>query len=567
MQHSKSLPLLALILPAACSAASDPADTGTSKSDLIGFPQPIPTFPGPIPTFEPPPPAPPSCSGRCGEMGGPPSNVFEPFSCLSGCEADGTCCGDYETACTPETGSCFGFCGGQAPDGCWCDDACTSFGDCCVDESAACDGWPRAFGNSTGSQNGTAAIADGDSLFVTGVFEGTVDFGGKSLTRYPGDTTQDGFVARYSQTGSLVWVYGIRGPQQQWPHDVAVDGQGFVYVAGHFWNTVDFGDGVPRTSHGNTDAFLLCLSPGGQFQWVKTFGGGGYDEIMNVVSGDRRWVYVAGSAPGTVDVGGHVLPSGSHFIAAYDWNGNHRWSRRFDPASGQTPALALEKTYGDLIVGDTFSGSFNAGDGPVTSAGSTDVLVARYDYAGTPVLSTFTVGGSGSERLHGLAVDDWGNVFLSGRFTGTLSVGSQSVVAGSGGNVFLASATAGGSGRWVRKLADPPLYSSYDEGNRDLALDPGGNVWLAAETNIAMSFGGASVSPSGWDAVLASYTNSGAFRSQSVASGTSSQFAYDATADRHGRGYLVGSSYGTLQVAGTAIANPTYSDIFVMRSR
>ena len=32
MQHSKSLPLLALILPAACSAASDPADTGTSKS-------------------------------------------------------------------------------------------------------------------------------------------------------------------------------------------------------------------------------------------------------------------------------------------------------------------------------------------------------------------------------------------------------------------------------------------------------------------------------------------------------------------------------------------------------
>ena len=246
MQHSKSLPLLALILPAACSAASDPADTGTSKSDLIGFPQPIPTFPGPIPTFEPPPPAPPSCSGRCGEMGGPPSNVFEPCSCLSGCEADGTCCGDYETACTPETGSCFGFCGGQAPDGCWCDDACTSFGDCCVDESAACDGWPRAFGNSTGSQNGTAAIADGDSLFVTGVFEGTVDFGGKSLTRYPGDTTQDGFVARYSQTGSLVWVYGIRGPQQQWPHDVAVDGQGFVYVAGHFWNTVDFGDGVPR---------------------------------------------------------------------------------------------------------------------------------------------------------------------------------------------------------------------------------------------------------------------------------------------------------------------------------
>lgn len=66
MQHSKSLPLLALILPAACSAASDPADTGTSKSDLIGFPQPIPTFPGPIPTFEPPPPRRPAARGGAG---------------------------------------------------------------------------------------------------------------------------------------------------------------------------------------------------------------------------------------------------------------------------------------------------------------------------------------------------------------------------------------------------------------------------------------------------------------------------------------------------------------------
>ena len=52
-------------------------------------------------------------------------------------------CGDAEAS----------FCGGQSADGCWCDDQCVGFGDCCSDvvsvceedepEPVACDGAPR----------------------------------------------------------------------------------------------------------------------------------------------------------------------------------------------------------------------------------------------------------------------------------------------------------------------------------------------------------------------------------------------------------------------------------------
>jgi hypothetical protein len=35
--------------------------------------------------------------------------------------------------------SCNGFCGGQAPGGCWCDDQCALYGDCCPDKATACD--------------------------------------------------------------------------------------------------------------------------------------------------------------------------------------------------------------------------------------------------------------------------------------------------------------------------------------------------------------------------------------------------------------------------------------------
>jgi uncharacterized protein YkwD len=39
-------------------------------------------------------------------------------------------------------GSCAGSCGGQSPDGCWCDSACANYGDCCADKVQVCDGAP-----------------------------------------------------------------------------------------------------------------------------------------------------------------------------------------------------------------------------------------------------------------------------------------------------------------------------------------------------------------------------------------------------------------------------------------
>jgi len=35
--------------------------------------------------------------------------------------------------------SCKGYCGKQAPAGCWCDDQCKNYGDCCLDKEAECD--------------------------------------------------------------------------------------------------------------------------------------------------------------------------------------------------------------------------------------------------------------------------------------------------------------------------------------------------------------------------------------------------------------------------------------------
>ncbi len=87
----------------------------------------------------PPPPPPPgdSCVGFCG------GQSDDGCWCDDQCEGFGDCCPDKQEVCDappppPPADSCVGFCGGQSADGCWCDNACASFGDCCPDKVPVC---------------------------------------------------------------------------------------------------------------------------------------------------------------------------------------------------------------------------------------------------------------------------------------------------------------------------------------------------------------------------------------------------------------------------------------------
>jgi hypothetical protein len=77
-----------------------------------------------------------SCAGFCG--GEAPEGCW----CDDQCDSFGDCCPDVCDDCPNlifcQPGECDGHCGGQAPSGCWCDEQCDSFGDCCPDVCNDC---------------------------------------------------------------------------------------------------------------------------------------------------------------------------------------------------------------------------------------------------------------------------------------------------------------------------------------------------------------------------------------------------------------------------------------------
>ena len=116
--------------------------------------------------------------------------------------------------------------------------------------------------------NGVAVDGSGNVL-VTGIFSGTVNFGGGNLVS-AGDF--DIFVAKYNASGVHQWSRRFGSAERSTSGtDVAVDGSGNVFVTGYFSGTVDFGGGN-LVSAGRSDIFLAKYNANGVHQWSKRFG-------------------------------------------------------------------------------------------------------------------------------------------------------------------------------------------------------------------------------------------------------------------------------------------------------
>jgi len=174
--------------------------------------------------------------------------------------------------------------------------------------------------------------------------------------------------------------------------------------------------------------------------FAKRFGDDTSQEARGVTVLSDGSAVIAGAFRGALDLGGTTLVADTQddaFVARLDENGGLVFGLRFGDAAVQT-ARTITAMGGDgLLVGGSFGGTMDVGDGPVVSAGGEDAFVTWLDPQGVAV-KTMRWGGVADQRVRSVSVDPCGAVVLGGELTGSLPIGDDVLTATGALDVFVA---------------------------------------------------------------------------------------------------------------------------------
>jgi hypothetical protein len=329
----------------------------------------------------------------------------------------------------------------------------------CDGTAQACTGdqaWAKRFGDAMAqSASGVAAFNGG--AIVTGSLTGGADFGGGLLTS-AGAT--DVYVVSLDYLGQHQWSKHFGDVAAQSGARVAVDGMGNAYVIGDFAGKIDFGGGA-FTSAGATDVFLVKLDMTGALVWAKAFGNVAAQNGFGVACDAAGNVVVTGAFAGTINFGGGALTSlgaTDVFVAKLDPTGAYVWAKGFGNIAAQTSAEIAADSAGNALIAGSAAGTINFGGGALTSAGGTDIFVAKLSAGGVHLWSKL-YGTAGNQDARDVTVDMFGAVLVAGDFTGSVDFGGGALASAGMTDGFIAKLDAFGAHVWSKKVGDAQAQS------------------------------------------------------------------------------------------------------------
>lgn len=352
------------------------------------------------------------------------------------------------------------------------------------------------FSGSTGASDALADVAIGPEgdLYVTGAFDGVINFGSGKLSG-----NEDGYLAAFTSGGVSDFSRSIGTEHSDRLYQVAATPAGNVVVSGVSGDDVDVGGGAPSVEYTTAQAIVVSYDRRGEYLWETRLDG--YFSNTTAIAVDAAGqVAVGGTAYDGLVFDGQALPPGA-FIAKLDSSGKPLWITLSSSSDGNIPSLrdvvaapdgstfvsgfyygslafsGVSAPYtdnqrmfvlklspdgepqyilsygtydyggapeiavapnGDLLLGMTSYENIDFGGGPVGGSGvGYDALLARFTADGVHVAST-SLPGTGSRYLADLAVDPTGKVVAIGTFDATLTLGETVLTSENTNSAFVA---------------------------------------------------------------------------------------------------------------------------------
>lgn len=268
------------------------------------------------------------------------------------------------------------------------------------------------------------------NIYIVGMMEGEADYLNPFITANSfqsifGGGTTDGFIAKFSPSGLLIWSTFFGGTGADRINTVEIDSADRLFVAGSTSSTMMATPGAYREFlTGLNDAFLAEFDTNGQRIWSTYYGGVYNDEFSGIASDESDALYLFGKTSSPENIATPLsfneafIPNPTitnpendykDFMVGFTKSGNRLWGTYYGTNTqfnrSDINGITLNAS-GLYIVGqvfDTNQNNYFATDGCHQSYNSnavgigSDMFLSKFAFDGTRQWSTY-FGGSGSDK-------------------------------------------------------------------------------------------------------------------------------------------------------------------------
>ena len=276
-----------------------------------------------------------------------------------------------------------------------------------------------------GSDNGIGIAVDGSrSAYITGE-----TLSADLPTKYPIQASyagnNDAFVAKINEAGSaLVYSTYLGGSDFDYGSGIAVDGSGNAYITGNT-NSANLPTKNPiqASNAGWSDAFVAKINAAGSALIYSTYlGGNSYDSSIGIAVDGSENTYITGetisaSFPTKNPIQASEAGDGDAFVAKIGADGlalvysTYLGGISYDCGNG----IAVDGSGNAYVNGITASIDFPTKEPmQASSGGVSDAFAAKINAAGSSLVYSTYLGGSGDGHGRGIAVDGSGKAYITG---------------------------------------------------------------------------------------------------------------------------------------------------------
>jgi len=327
--------------------------------------------------------------------------------------------------------------------------------------------WAGHFGG-TGNDNAEAVVSDdAGNIYITGSFSGQMSFSGND---YTATGIREAYVAKFDNTGSLVWLIQIPATADNatYCNDICMDATGNLYVTGYYTGAITVGtSNLPDVNE--YTLFYTKLNNEGDL-----LNGAYHSEDENEIglfidTDDSGNIYITGTTNTNFN------SKHASWILKYDNSGNLLWEMEHDEGFNDI-IIYNSNIYYTGVIRDFDDGYIDENLTLTIPSIYNDVFIAKSDLDGVfewgIVASHSSLGGDSYDSY--FETDNNGNFYMTGCYRISLTFGPDTI---NGMGSFITKFDESGSFSWLNHYGD-------SDDTPELTVDDTGNSYVVEDDSM-----------------------------------------------------------------------------------